>query len=139
MYDLSGRTALVTGGSRGIGAGIARAYAAAGMRVAISYRAQVEAARETLDSLAGSGHVAIQADVSDPEQVRAMVERAADSLGRLDVLVNNAGIFEEQPFDMADYDAWIESWRRVLDTNLMSAANAAYWAVRIMKPQGGGK
>jgi 3-oxoacyl-[acyl-carrier protein] reductase len=132
-------TALITGSSRGIGAAIARRYAAAGMRVAVNYCQDEAGARETLESLEGFGHIVLRADVSDPDEVRTLIDSAVERLGRLDVLVNNAGRYEEQPFHTESYDAWQESWWRVLETNLLSAANASWAAVRHMRPQGGGK
>ena len=139
MQALSGRTALITGASRGIGAAIAKRYAAAGMRVAINYRADDGAARDTLAGLQGDGHILVQSDVSDPSDVCRMVEITATEFGRIDVLVNNAGIFEDQLFLMEDYGEWQRSWKRILDTNLMSAVNATYCVLPHMKPHGGGK
>lgn len=139
MSDLEGRTALITGASRGIGAAIARRYAGAGLRVMIGYSQDEAGAQETITTLTGEGHAACRADVADPEQVRGMVEAAFETFGRLDVLVNNAGIYEAQPFLMDDYAAWQQAWKRTLDTNLMSAANATWCALPGMKAQGGGK
>jgi 3-oxoacyl-[acyl-carrier protein] reductase len=133
------RTALITGSSRGIGAAIARRFAAGGMAVAVNYHQDEAAARETLESLEGFGHIVLQADVSDPDEVRGLVDTTVERLGRLDVLVNNAGLFEPQPFTMESFEAWQESWWRVLETNLLSAANASWAAVRHMRGQGGGK
>jgi NAD(P)-dependent dehydrogenase (short-subunit alcohol dehydrogenase family) len=139
MEEVRSRTALITGGSRGIGAAIARTYAAAGLRVVIGFRSDESRAWELVRSLKGEGHGVAKADVSDPSQVREMVDSAFKRLGRLDILVNNAGIFEDQPFTMEDYGAWQESWNRVLAANLLGAANAAYCAVARMIAQGGGK
>ena len=139
MEQMHGRKALITGGSRGIGAAIARAYAAAGMRVVIGFRSDESRAWELVRSLNGEGHGVAKADVSDPSLVREMVDSALNRLGKLDVLVNNAGIFEDQPFTMSDYGAWQESWNRVLATNLLGAANAAYCVIPGMIAQGGGK
>lgn len=139
MDELSGRTALVTGGSKGIGAAIARAYASRGIRVVIGYHGDEEGASRTLAELPGEGHSAIKADVADAEGVRVMVDTAVHRLGRLDVLVNNAGIYEFQPFFMASYDDWQASWRRTLDTNLMSAANATWCALPHFRRQGAGR
>ena len=87
------RAVLVTGGSRGIGAAVARAFAGAGDRVAVHYGANAGLARDVAESLAGEGHVVAGADLADPEAVRAMVDEAAAALGGIDVLVNNAGVF----------------------------------------------
>ncbi len=142
MEELQGRTALVTGASRGIGSAIARQYARRGMRVALHYNANAEAARSVLAQLPpckAGPHLLVQADVSDPEDTRRMVEETLAAFGRLDVLVNNAGIFEAVPFDTPDYSDWQAGWKRTLDTNLMSAVNATFCALPQMKRQGGGK
>src|SRR3954452_4687443 len=97
--EFEGRVVLVTGGSRGIGRAIASLFAEGGAVVAIQYRNDRAAADETLRSLAGPrrGHQAVQCDVSDAVQVRAMVDDVVSRLGRIDVLVNNAGIYEPHP------------------------------------------
>ena len=109
------------------------------MRVAIHYGSSLQAAQAVLASLTGEGHVLVQADVSDPDSVRGMVNQAADSLGTLDVLVNNAGIFEPTPFDTSDFDEWQAGWKTVLDTNLMSAVHATWAALPVMRANGFGK
>lgn len=142
MEELQGRTALVTGASRGIGSAIARAYARRGMRVAVHYNggeAEARAVVAGLPNCAAGPHIMVQADVARPDSVRGMVESAAAAFGRLDVLVNNAGVFEAVPFDTPDYADWQAGWRRTLDTNLMSAVNATFCALPQMKRQGGGK
>jgi 3-oxoacyl-[acyl-carrier protein] reductase len=133
------RTALVTGASSGIGRAIARAYARHGLRVAVHYHRNEAGGRQTLAEMQGDDHHLVQADVADPEGVRRMVAEAVATLERLDVLVNNAGIFETTPFDTADYADWQQGWKRTLDTNLMSAVHATYCALPTMKAQGGGK
>ncbi len=139
MEELRGRTALVTGASGGIGAATARAYARQGMRVAVHYHRGEAAAQATLATLEGEGHLPIQADVSDPEAVRRIVQETVAAFGRLDVLVNNAGMFEATPFSTPDFADWQAGWKRVLDTNLMSAVHATWSALPVMKAQGGGK
>lgn len=137
--SMAGRVALVTGGSRGVGAAICRAYAERGMQVALSYRADDAAAQATLATLLGEGHIALRGDISDPAVPPRLVDDILARLGRLDVLVNCAGIYEFQPFDMEDYDAWVASWRRSMDTNLMSAVNLTYCAIQHMLKAGSGK
>ncbi|MBF6329715.1 SDR family NAD(P)-dependent oxidoreductase [Nocardia transvalensis] len=101
MNDLTGTAALVTGGSRGIGAAIVRHLAAAGADVALTYRGGEEDARKVVAEIEALGRraLAIRADSAAAGEVTAAVHRAADELGRLDVLVNNAGIFPAKPFE----------------------------------------
>jgi NAD(P)-dependent dehydrogenase (short-subunit alcohol dehydrogenase family) len=136
---MSGRAVLVTGASRGIGAAIARAFAAEGDRVAVHYGGNRAKAEEVAASLAGDGHAVVGADLADAEQVRGMVDGAAEALGGLDVLVNNAGIYERHPIVGTTYEEWQASWRRTLDVNLVGAANATWCAVRHMVAAGGGR
>jgi 3-oxoacyl-[acyl-carrier protein] reductase len=128
----------VTGASRGIGAAIARAFAEQGDRVAVHYSSSPEHAQQVLASLPGSGHVAVRADLADPDAVRAMVDEAAAKLGGLQVLVNNAGIFEPHPIDATDYERWQASWQRTISVNLLGAANACWCAVPYLREAGGG-
>lgn len=130
------RRILVTGGSRGIGAAIARRFAADGYRVALHFHASPEAAAEVLASLPGTGHVAVRADLRDPEAISRMVEEAAEALGGIDVLVNNAGVFFAHPIDEVDFDTWLEAWRQTLDINLLAPALVSWHAVRHMGPGG---
>lgn len=137
MAGMTGRAVLVTGASRGIGRAIATAFAAGGDRVAVHHRDSAPLAGQLRDSLTGDGHVVVQADLADPDAVRAMVDDAATGLGGLDVLVNNAGIYT--PHDIVDssYEQWQRQWRRTLDTNLIGAANACWCAVQHMRERGG--
>jgi 3-oxoacyl-[acyl-carrier protein] reductase len=134
-----GRAVLVTGGSRGIGAAIARAFAAAGDRVAVHYGASRAAADEVAASLAGDGHVVVGADLGGPEAVRAMVSEAAEGLGGLEVLVNNAGVFTPHPITETTYEEWQRAWHDTLAVNLLGAANATWCAVPHMIEAGGGR
>jgi 3-oxoacyl-[acyl-carrier protein] reductase len=133
------RAVLVTGASRGIGAAIAREFATAGDRVAVHYGASRERAEEVAASLAGEGHMVAGADLADPEAVRAMVDRAAEALGGVDVLVNNAGVFVHHPIDDTTYEEWQRAWGDTLAVNLVGAANVTWCAVRHMIAAGGGR
>lgn len=137
--ELSNQTALVTGASRGIGRAVAQKLAAAGAKVAVHYHCNRAAAEETLNSLAGAGHVMLQADVSDPAEVEKLVSAAIAQLGRLDILVNNAGVFEDHPLAGVDYATWQAEWQKTITTNLIGPANVAYCAARYMIEHGGGK
>lgn len=130
----------MTGSSRGLGRAIAQRFAAGGDRVAVHHRATRAQAEQLVSELPGDGHVIVQADMAEPEAVRAMVDAAADGLGGLDVLVNNAGIFGSPPAVPvleAGYDEWREMWRRTFDVNLFGAANACWAAVQHMRAGGG--
>jgi 3-oxoacyl-[acyl-carrier protein] reductase len=133
------RAVLVTGASRGIGAAVAREFAAAGDRVAVHYSASRGAAEEVAGSLAGDGHVVVGADLADPDAVRAMVGDAAQGVGGLDVLVNNAGVFMAHPITETTYEEWQRAWRDTLAVNLLGAANVTWCAVPHMVEAGGGR
>jgi NAD(P)-dependent dehydrogenase (short-subunit alcohol dehydrogenase family) len=137
--DFAGMAVLVTGGSRGIGRAVSEQFAARGATVAVQFRAARQAADATLAVLAGSGHVAVQADLADPEQARSLVERVLDELGRLDVLVNNAGIYEEHPILETSYEDWQRIWRLTIDTNLLGPANLLHAVAPHMVAAGGGR
>jgi NAD(P)-dependent dehydrogenase (short-subunit alcohol dehydrogenase family) len=127
-----GRAVLVTGASRGIGAAVARAFAQAGERVALHCRSEREKAERVAASLYGDGHVVVSADLADPDAVRDMVEEAAEALGGIDVLVNNAGVFAPHPITETTYAQWQRAWKETLAVNLVGAANVTWCAVRHM-------
>ena len=131
-----GRAILVTGASRGIGAAVAHAFAAAGDRVAVHYGANRDLAEQVAAALPGAGHLVVGADLADPDAVRRMVDAAAEALGGLDVVVNNAGIFEPHPIDETTYEEWQQGWERTLAVNLVGPANVTWCAVRHMGPGG---
>ena len=137
--ELSGKVALVTGSSRGIGREIARELAMKGARVAVHYRTEREAAQETLASLKGGTHAAFAADVADAGSARALVEGVTREMGGIDVLVNNAAIFESHPVPEVDFAGWQDAWSRTIATNLIGPANLSFLAARIMMESGGGR
>lgn len=132
-------SALVTGASRGIGAAIARSLAGAGFRVAVHYNSHEAAARRTLDGLAGPGHILLRADISEATEAERLVHRSIEEFDRLDVLINNAGVFEYHPIAGIGYREWQDVWRRTVGTNLIAAANLSYCAARHMITRGGGR
>ncbi|MEW2380182.1 SDR family oxidoreductase [Micromonospora sp. NPDC047812] len=138
---MTSRAVLVTGASRGIGRAVATAFAAGGDRVAIHHRDSAELAERLRAELPGEGHVVVRADLTDPDAVRAMVDQAADLLGGLDVLVNNAGVYGERdaphPVFGASYEQWRARWRQVLETNLTGAGNVIWCAAQHMRDRGG--
>jgi 3-oxoacyl-[acyl-carrier protein] reductase len=134
----AGRAVLVTGGSRGIGAAVARAFASNGDRVAVHFGANRDKAKQVAEALQGDGHAVVGADLRDPDAVRTMVDEAAARLHGIDVLVNNAGVFEPHPIDGTSYEAWQQGWRDTLGINLVGAANVTWCAVRHMLRSGHG-
>jgi 3-oxoacyl-[acyl-carrier protein] reductase len=135
MSELSGKVALVTGGSRGIGAAIARRLADDGAAVALTYvnsAGQAEAVAKQIEADGGRA-VVIQADNADPAAVRAAVERTVEVLGRLDILVNNAGIFTGGPLEKMT----LEQADRLWAVNVRAALVASQAAARHMT--GGGR
>lgn len=135
--DLGGKIAVVTGGSRGIGREISARLAEAGARVVIVYRTSKESAEAAQAEISGRGHDAepFQADVSRPEEVDALFAFIRKAHGRLDVLVNNAGITK----DMLLLSMSPADWDRVHDVNLRGAFLCTKAAVELMLPQHAGK
>jgi len=134
--ELTGRAALITGGKR-IGAAIAKAFASAGMDVALSYnasRGEADAAAADIRAAGRRAHI-VRANLSKPDECRAAVDDAAAALGRLDVLVNMASVYAAVPFDETDESAW----NRVVDVDLRGAFLCARTAVPHMRRQGGGR
>ena len=128
MANLSNKAALVTGGSRGIGAAIAKRLAADGASVAITYARGAAAAAEVVKAIEASGGkaIAIQADATDAKAVTAAVEAAVAAFGRLDVLVNNAGTAIPKPFE----EATLEEMDQVINLNLRGVFVATQAALK---------
>ena len=137
--DYTGRTALVTGSSRGVGRATAELLARAGARVCVHYRSGQAEAKEVVAGLAGSGHAILQADLSDPVQARRLVDSAVNKLGKLDLLVNNAGIFRPHPVDgSVAFEDWLATFQQTLNTNLIGPAAASFQAIQHMRRAGRG-
>ena len=136
--DFTEKTVLISGASRGIGRATAQEFAQRGARVAVHYHQNREAAERTRDELVGDGHAIFQADIADAAAVARLADAVRDQMGPIDILVNNAGIFEDHPLAETGYEAWQQSWERVLQTNLVGAANLSYCVARQMIENGGG-
>ena len=132
---LQGKLAIVTGGGRGIGAAVAKALAQRGCRVLITYRSNVDAAADTMMALPGDGHDARQCDVTDADAVAQLFEDLGESV---DIVINNAAIYEESHFLDASYEDWRRIWRDTLDANLIGPSNVIFHAGRSMARRGGG-
>jgi 3-oxoacyl-[acyl-carrier protein] reductase len=137
MIDLSGKSAVVTGGSRGIGRAIALRLATQGADVAFSYKGNEAAAKENAAAIVGLGRRAlpVQADVSQPEAADALVKAAIDAFGKVDILVNNAGITRDDLIMRMS----VEAFREVLETNLFGAFYATKAVTRPMLKAKGGR
>lgn len=136
LLDLSGKTAIVTGGAKGIGYGICYRLAEAGARVLVADldgAAATNAAAELTDK--GWTAAAITTDVSREDDIKAMIAAAQEQFGSVDILVNNAGIYP--PVPIAQMSS--EQFQKVLAVNLHSVFLATKYAAAVMKPQGGGK
>jgi len=134
MADLTDKAVLVTGGSRGIGAAIAKRLAAEGANVAITYTKGAEAAAAVVKEIERSGRkaIAIQADAADADAVKAAVEKAVATFGHLDVLVNNAGTAIPKPFE----ETTLEDIDRMLDINVRGMLVATQAALKHIKNGG---
>jgi len=134
MSKLAKKVALVTGGSRGIGAAIAKRLAADGASVAITFAKDADAASSVVKTIeqAGGKAIAIQADAADAEAVKAAVEKAVATLGRLDVLVNNAGTAIPKTFE----ETTLEEMDRLIDINVRGVFVATQTALKHMNSGG---
>ena len=137
MIDLAGKSAVVTGASRGIGRAIAIRLATQGADVAFSYRGNEAAAAETAAAIEALGRraLAVQADVSQPESADLLIKAALEAFGKIDILVNNAGITRDDLIMRMSIDAW----RSVLETNLFGAFYAIKAVTRPMLKAKGGR
>jgi 3-oxoacyl-[acyl-carrier protein] reductase len=135
--DLAGRTVLVTGGSRGIGEAAVRAFAGSGARVAV-HCGRERARAEALAQAIGAGAAAFQADLSDPRACKGLWDEVVERFGRVDVLVNNAGVAFASPLD-GEHEAWMSAWSATLAVNLTALAMLCREAVGHFQAHGGGR
>jgi glucose 1-dehydrogenase len=132
---LENKVAVITGSSLGIGSAIALAFAKEGAAVAVDYRSHPDEAKEIVDQVEGSGGraISVHADVSSPEDVKNLIQKAVEEFGRLDVMINNAGMEEKMPF----LDTPLDVWNRTIAVNLTGAWLGCQEAARQMVSQGG--
>src|SRR5215207_5171392 len=132
---LQNKVAVITGASLGIGSAIAVAFAKEGAAVAVDYRSHPDEAKEIVDQVEGSGGraISVRADVSSPEDVRNLIQKAVEEFGRLDVMVNNAGMEEKMPF----LETPLDVWNKTIAVNLTGAWLGCQEGARQMVNQGG--
>jgi len=129
--------ALVTGASRGIGCVIALQLALRGVRIALHYRNNREAAERTVALLAGAGHAIFAADLADPTAPARLWQQVNEQLGCIDILVNNAGLYMQHSPLTTGYVDWQSAWQRTLATNLLAPASLSLLAAQSMAARAG--
>ena len=130
---------LVTGASRGIGRAIALTLAKRGARLALHYGSDQAAVEETRRAMPGDGHVTLRADLTDVSALEPLWQAATHALGKVDVLINNAGVFPNHPPLTTDFEAWKAAWQRTLGLDLLGPVHLSYFAARAMAAQAGGR
>jgi 3-oxoacyl-[acyl-carrier protein] reductase len=135
MSDLKGKVAIVTGASKGIGAGIAKGFAAAGAAVVVNYASSREGADRVVADITAKGGkaIAVQGDVSKAADVKRLFEQTRASFGALDVLVNNAGVYQFDPLETVTE----KEFHREFDTNVLGTILTIQEALKYFGPQGG--
>ncbi len=135
MGNLDGKVAIVTGASKGIGAGIAKGLGAAGGAVVVNYAASREGADRVVADITGRGGraIAVQADMANADDVRRLFEETRKAFGSLDVLVNNAGVYQFDPIESVSE----REFHREIDTNVLGPILAIREAVKHFGPRGG--
>lgn len=137
--ELEGQNVLVTGASRGIGRATAELMAEEGAHIAVHYATGRTAAEEVLEDLPGEGHFSVAADLGDTASLEALADAVLSRFGRLDVLVNNAGVFELHYPTEVTFDEWKGAWDRTLAVNLLGPAHLSFLIASHMVEQGSGR
>ncbi|MFR9674982.1 SDR family NAD(P)-dependent oxidoreductase [Streptomyces sp. TR06-5] len=137
-FPATGRRVVISGAARGLGRALSQVFAAGGDRVAVHYSTRRAEAERTLRSLPGEGHTLLGADLAVPEAAQQLADEAAEALGGLDVLVNNAAVNTPHPPVDTPFDAWVAAWRQHTDVNLLGTAHLSHAAARHMIAGGRG-
>jgi NAD(P)-dependent dehydrogenase (short-subunit alcohol dehydrogenase family) len=138
--DFADKTVLITGGSRGIGRACAQLFSKLKANVIITYKSNISEAEQTIASLASGGnHSSFRLDITQPGAIEKMFSEVMKKYDRLDVLVNNAGVFVEHKINEVSYEEWQQAWNETISTNLTGASNLCYFAARQMIGQRYGK
>jgi NAD(P)-dependent dehydrogenase (short-subunit alcohol dehydrogenase family) len=139
MFHLYNKKVLITGASRGVGAATARLMAESGAQVALHYHTNKAKAEEVLQELKGEENQIFQANLSDTSTAVDLVERVISQMGGLDIVVNNAGIYQEHPQLETPFDVFQSVWEETINLCLIAPAYISYAASQFMAKNGGGK
>ena len=130
---------LITGASGGIGSVTAAQFADKNAKVILHYNSQQEKAEQLCKELKGVGHITIGGDLTNQNDINNIVEQSVSTFGRIDVLVNNAGVYSEHPIETVDFADWQKAWSQSINTNLIGPSNLTFIVAKKMIKQGGGK
>ncbi|MBN2681452.1 MAG: SDR family oxidoreductase [Bacteroidales bacterium] len=136
--NLTGKTVLVTGGSRGIGAEISREFASAGAKIILQYNTNEEIANKVISKLFGRGHFAIKANFENTNETEKLFKEISEKF-RVDILINNAGIIEVLDPMTCSFEEWRKNWEKTISINLSSSAHLCFLFGKQMAKNGGGK
>lgn len=137
--DFTNKKILITGAGRGLGKVIASEFAKAGAQVAVHFNTSKQEAELAVLELDGENHFSIQADLKDPDAVKALLDIVVERFGKIDVLVNNAAVILYHPIAEVSYEDWQKAWDETITVNLKAAANLSFCAAQEMKKTGGGR
>jgi len=138
-FDFKNKNVIITGGTRGIGKATALLLASAGANLILTYRSDMPAAKQTLTELSGGRHRIYQLDVSNPAAIQNFFKWYQEHYDKLDVLVNNAGVYLEHKILEAGFEDWQKNWEETLKANLTGPANMSFFAARLMAKNNYGK
>jgi len=138
-FDFKDKVILVTGGTRGIGKAISLAFGKAGGKVAMVYYSNEEEAQKVEIAMRHTDSMILRCDISKPDEVRRMVNNVALKYGRIDILINNAGVYISHEIDKIPYNDWQYKWNKTIAINLNGPANLCFCVANYMLHQGSGK
>ncbi len=136
---MKGQVILITGASGGIGSVMAAQFADVDAKVILHYNSQQKKAERIRKKLKGKGHITIGGDLTNPQAIDTIVERALSAFGRIDVLINNAGVYTEHPIEKIGFFEWKSAWNKSINTNLIGPAHLTFLVTKEMIKQGSGK
>ena len=136
---MNDQVVLITGASGGIGSVMAAQFSDKNAKVILHYNSQKEKAESLCKKLKGKGHITIGGDLTNQNNINNIVEQSVSTFGKIDVLINNAGVYSEHPIEKIDFNDWQTSWNKTINTNLIGPANLTFKVAKKMIKQGGGK